>query len=84
METEAETIAPQQDIYEVFASRRDADVVIVGASKRVEIWDAETWKAMETAELESDDLASIMEQLGIISDHRFSSGNYDLTLMEGR
>ena len=27
---------------------------------------------------------NIMEQLGIISDHRFSSGNYDLTLMEGR
>ena len=27
---------------------------------------------------------NIMEQLGIVSDHRFSSGNYDLTLMEGR
>lgn len=29
LEAEAETIAPQQDIYELFASRRDVDVVIV-------------------------------------------------------
>lgn len=29
LEAEAETIAPQQNVYEVFASRKDADVVIV-------------------------------------------------------
>ena len=41
------------------------DVVVAGVSKRAEIWDAEKWDALETAELEGDDLASIMEELGI-------------------
>ena len=41
------------------------DVVVAGVSKRAEIWDAEKWNALETAELEGEDLASIMEELGI-------------------
>lgn len=41
------------------------DVVVVGVSKRAEVWNAETWNKLESAELESDDLASIAEALGI-------------------
>lgn len=46
-------------------AKLEKDVVVVGVSKRVEIWNAETWNALEAQELESDDLASIMEELGI-------------------
>ncbi len=41
------------------------DVVVVGVSKRAEIWDAEKWASLENAELESGDLAAIAEALGI-------------------
>lgn len=41
------------------------EVTVVGVSKRAEIWDAAAWTELETAELEGEDLASIMESLGI-------------------
>lgn len=39
------------------------DVIVAGVSKLAEIWDAETWTAMETAGLEGDDLLSLAEAL---------------------
>ena len=46
-------------------AKLEKDVIVVGVSKRVEIWNADTWTALETEELASDGLASIMEDLGI-------------------
>ena len=41
------------------------EVIVAGVATRAEIWNAETWNKLESAELESDDLASIAEALGI-------------------
>lgn len=40
------------------------NVVIVGISKRVEIWDADRWAAIEEEENNPDNLAKGMERLG--------------------
>lgn len=41
------------------------DVVVAGVSTRAEIWDAEKWAELEAQELGGEELASIMEELGI-------------------
>ena len=41
------------------------DVVVAGVSTRAEIWDAEKWTALENAGMESNDLLSIAQALGI-------------------
>ncbi|MBE7003407.1 MAG: division/cell wall cluster transcriptional repressor MraZ [Ruminococcaceae bacterium] len=41
------------------------DVIVAGISARAEIWDMETWTAMETADMESGDMPSIAAALGI-------------------
>ena len=46
-------------------AKLEKDVVVVGVSKRAEIWNAEMWAAMEAEEMEADTLASVMEELGI-------------------
>ena len=40
------------------------DVVVIGVSNRAEIWNAEQWLAMEDEELNPDNLAAAMEELG--------------------
>ena len=40
------------------------DVVVIGVSNRAEIWNAEQWMAMEDEELNPDNLAAAMEELG--------------------
>ena len=44
------------------ASLKD-NVTVIGISTRAEVWDSERWKA-ENAKLNSDDIASIMDELG--------------------
>ena len=46
-------------------AKLEKDVMVVGVSRRVEIWNAETWSDLEAQELASDNMASIMEELGI-------------------
>ena len=46
-------------------AKLEKDVMVVGVSRRVEIWNAETWSELEAQELASDNMASIMEELGI-------------------
>ena len=40
------------------------DVVVIGVSNRAEIWDAKRWAAMEEEELDPENLAAVMEELG--------------------
>lgn len=40
------------------------DVVVIGVSNRAEIWDAKRWFAMENEDLDPDNLAAVMEELG--------------------
>ena len=40
------------------------DVVIIGVSNRAEIWNAERWAALEAEELNPENLAAGMEELG--------------------
>ena len=42
----------------------DREVVINGMSKCVELWNPERWAPIETAGLDSEDLAAAMEELG--------------------
>ena len=42
----------------------DKDVVIIGVSNRAEIWNAERWAALEAEELNPENLAAAMEELG--------------------
>ena len=42
----------------------DKDVVIIGVSNRAEIWNAERWAALEAEELNPENLATVMEELG--------------------
>ena len=42
----------------------DKDVVIIGVSNRAEIWNAERWAALEAEELNPENLAAVMEELG--------------------
>lgn len=46
-------------------AKLEKDVTVVGVSRRAEIWNAETWNALETRELQAEDMASVMEELGI-------------------
>ncbi|MBQ5666799.1 MAG: division/cell wall cluster transcriptional repressor MraZ, partial [Oscillospiraceae bacterium] len=39
------------------------DVAVIGASDHVEIWDREAWAALN-AEMNSDDIAAAMDELG--------------------
>lgn len=39
------------------------NVTVIGISTRAEVWDSERWKA-ENAKLNSEDIASIMDELG--------------------
>ena len=39
------------------------DVAVIGASDHVEIWDREAWAALN-AEIDSDDIAAAMDELG--------------------
>lgn len=38
--------------------------VIIGVSNRAEIWNAERWAALEAEELNPENLAAVMEELG--------------------
>lgn len=40
------------------------DVVVIGVSNRAEIWNADTWTALEAEELNPENLAAVMEELG--------------------
>ena len=40
------------------------DVVVIGVSNRAEIWNAEAWYAVEEEELNPENLAAVMEELG--------------------
>ena len=40
------------------------EVVIIGVSTRAEIWNAERWAALEAEELNPENLAAVMEELG--------------------
>lgn len=42
----------------------EKDVVVIGVSNRAEIWNAERWAALEEAELNPENLAAVMEELG--------------------
>ena len=41
------------------------DVVVIGLSNRAEIWDADAWAAIEAENLNPENLAAAMEELGI-------------------
>ena len=47
--------------YEGFKAK---DVVVIGVSNRAEIWNAEAWYAVEEEELNPENLAAVMEELG--------------------
>ena len=40
------------------------DVVVIGVSNRAEIWNADRWNAVEEEELNPENLAAVMEELG--------------------
>lgn len=40
------------------------DVVVIGVSNRAEIWNAEKWAEVGDAELNPENLAAVMEELG--------------------
>ena len=40
------------------------DVVVIGVSNRAEIWNADAWTALEAEELNPENLAAVMEELG--------------------
>lgn len=40
------------------------DVVVLGVSNRAEIWDADAWRMEEELELNPENLAAVMEELG--------------------
>lgn len=40
------------------------DVVVIGVSNRAEIWNAEAWEALESEELNPENLSAVMEELG--------------------
>ena len=42
----------------------EKDVVVIGVSNRAEIWNAERWAALEAEELNPENLAAVMEELG--------------------
>lgn len=42
----------------------EKDVTVIGVSNRAEIWDAERWAKVEEEELNPENLASVMEELG--------------------
>ncbi len=42
----------------------EKDVVVIGVSNRAEIWNAEKWAALETEELNPENIAAVMEELG--------------------
>lgn len=42
----------------------EKDVVVIGVSNRAEIWNAEAWAELEAAELNSENLGAVMEELG--------------------
>ena len=42
----------------------EKDVVVIGVATRAEIWNAERWAALEEAELNPENLAAVMEELG--------------------
>ena len=39
-------------------------VVVIGVSNRAEIWNAEKWAEIEAEELNPENLAAVMEELG--------------------
>ena len=40
------------------------EVVVIGVSNRAEIWNAEAWARLEAEELNSENMAAVMEELG--------------------
>ena len=42
---------------------RNKEMAVIGASDHVEIWDREAWAALN-AEINSDDIAAAMDELG--------------------
>ncbi|MEG2421933.1 MAG: division/cell wall cluster transcriptional repressor MraZ, partial [Oscillospiraceae bacterium] len=40
------------------------DVVVIGVSNRAEIWNADAWSAVEEEELNPENMAAVMEELG--------------------
>ena len=42
----------------------EKDVTVIGVSNRAEIWDAERWAKVEEEELNPENLAAVMEELG--------------------
>ena len=42
----------------------EKDVVVIGVSNRAEIWNAEKWAEIEAEELNPENLAAVMEELG--------------------
>ena len=42
----------------------EKDVTVIGVSNHAEIWNAERWAALEEAELNPENLAAAMEELG--------------------
>ena len=42
----------------------EKDVTVIGVSNRAEIWDAERWAKVEAEELNAENLAAVMEELG--------------------
>lgn len=43
----------------------EKEVVVAGVLKRVEIWNADAWAALEAEDMEAESLAAVMEELGI-------------------
>lgn len=43
----------------------EKDVVIAGVSSRAEIWNADKWAELQAVEMSPENLAALMEQLGI-------------------
>ena len=41
------------------------NVVVIGVSRRAEIWDEDTWNAMESESLSSEAMMEAMEELGL-------------------
>lgn len=42
----------------------EKDVVVIGVSNRAEIWNADKWAALEAEELNPENIAAVMEELG--------------------
>ncbi len=61
MDTQGRALVPQ--VYRDFAGL-DKDVVLIGNNKRLELWDEETWNNELATNLNSDDIAGGLMNLG--------------------